>query len=125
MNRTMPPVQLALYLIAARHKTMGLESDKCYAFMIAEMKGRFIGQAMPKQPQVYKFQVRVLQGRQLDHMRISFSVPDGLIHILCDARLNMALNQARPRPLGVNLDPPPIIHLDSCTTPRVEIEHGV
>ena len=53
---------------------MGLESDKCYAFTITEMKGRLIGYAMPKQPQVYKFRVRVLRDRQLDHMRISMIV---------------------------------------------------
>ena len=51
--------------------------------------------------------------------------PNSLVHVLCDAGLYMAFDQARLCPGGVDLDPPSFVHLGSCLTPGMDVEHGI
>lgn len=56
---------------------------------------------------------------------VVFRAPNRLVHVLCDAGLYVPIDQACPRPRGIDLDPPPFVHLGSCLTPGVDVEDGI
>ena len=56
---------------------------------------------------------------------VVLGAPNSRVHVLCNAGLYVPFDQARPRPDGIDLDPPSLVHLCSRPIPGISVEHSI